>query len=96
MSQTEENMESSAITTPQENEMATLTHSIIEWRKLKERTEEDELRTAIEEVRRAKADDPDNWQESIRLREGIDYWRVGEEPSSATTDFREGLGGEGD
>ena len=66
-----------------------------EWRKLKERTEEDELRTAIEEVRRAKADDPDNWQESIRLREGIDYWRVGEEPSSATKDFREGFGGEG-
>ena len=39
MSQTEETMESSAITTPQENEMATLTHSIIEWRKLKEEHE---------------------------------------------------------
>ena len=25
-----------AITTPQENEMATLTHSIIEWRRLKD------------------------------------------------------------
>jgi len=32
-------MESNAITTPQENEMATLTHSIIEWRKLKEEHE---------------------------------------------------------
>ena len=39
MSQTEETMESNAITTPQENEMATLTHSIIEWRKLKEEHE---------------------------------------------------------
>ena len=43
MSQTEnqvQDMESSAITTPQENEMATLTHSIIEWRKLKEAHEQ--------------------------------------------------------
>jgi len=29
-------MESEALTTPQENELATLTHSIIEWRRLKE------------------------------------------------------------
>ena len=29
-----------AITTPQENEMATLTHSIIEWRRLKEISED--------------------------------------------------------
>jgi predicted GNAT family N-acyltransferase len=29
-------MSEGAITTPQENEMATLTHSIIEWRRLKE------------------------------------------------------------
>lgn len=28
--------ESQALTTPQENELATLTHSIIEWRRLKE------------------------------------------------------------
>jgi hypothetical protein len=28
------------LTTPQENEMATLTHSIIEWRRLKEESEE--------------------------------------------------------
>ena len=28
------------LTTPQENEMATLTHSIIEWRRLKEEAEE--------------------------------------------------------
>ena len=28
------------ITTPQENEMSTLTHSIIEWRRLKEECEE--------------------------------------------------------
>jgi len=30
------NMEAGAITTPQENEMTILTHSIIEWRRLKE------------------------------------------------------------
>jgi len=30
------NMENSALTTPQENELAMLTHSIIEWRRLKE------------------------------------------------------------
>jgi hypothetical protein len=29
-----------ALTTPQENEMSTLTHSIIEWRRLKEESEE--------------------------------------------------------
>jgi hypothetical protein len=30
----------SSLTTPQENEMATLTHSIIEWRRLKEECDE--------------------------------------------------------
>jgi predicted GNAT family N-acyltransferase len=35
------------ITTPQENEMATLTHSIIEWRRLKEDT--DEMKQIIRE-----------------------------------------------
>lgn len=36
-----------ALTTPQENEMSTLTHSIIEWRRLKEEMEE--LRNQIKE-----------------------------------------------
>ena len=36
-----------ALTTPQENEMSTLTHSIIEWRRLKEDMEE--LRNQIKE-----------------------------------------------
>ena len=36
-----------ALSTPQENEMATLTHSIIEWRRLKEET--GELRDRIRE-----------------------------------------------
>lgn len=36
---TPENTEGT-ITTPQENEMSTLTHSIIEWRRLKEESEE--------------------------------------------------------
>lgn len=36
-----------AITTPQENEMTTLTHSIIEWRRLKDET--DEIRQQIKE-----------------------------------------------
>ena len=30
------NMETTTLTTPEENELATLTHSIIEWRRLKE------------------------------------------------------------
>jgi hypothetical protein len=34
--QATQDMEAGAITTPQENEMAILTHSIIEWRRLKE------------------------------------------------------------
>ena len=32
--------ESGILTTPQENELSTLTHSIIEWRRLKENSEE--------------------------------------------------------
>lgn len=36
------------ITTPQENEMATLTHSIIEWRRLKD--ESTELKAQISEM----------------------------------------------
>merc|ERR1719235_1460633 len=50
------------------------------WRQLKEESEADDLRKAIEEVRRAKAEDPENWQEKIKLREGVDFWRLGEEP----------------
>jgi hypothetical protein len=42
----EENAETS-LSTPQENEMATLTHSIIEWRRLKEETSE--LRDRVRE-----------------------------------------------
>lgn len=39
MSATPENMDGT-LTTPQENEMSTLSHSIIEWRRLKEEAEE--------------------------------------------------------
>jgi hypothetical protein len=39
MSAAPENIDGT-LTTPQENEMATLTHSIIEWRRLKEEAEE--------------------------------------------------------
>jgi hypothetical protein len=39
MSQTPDNTEGT-LTTPQENEITTLTHSIIEWRRLKEESEE--------------------------------------------------------
>lgn len=46
MSATPENTEGT-LTTPQENEMATLSHSIIEWRRLKEEVEE--LRQQIKE-----------------------------------------------
>lgn len=46
MSATPENTEGT-ITTPQENEMSTLTHSIIEWRRLKEDMED--LRQQIKE-----------------------------------------------
>lgn len=46
MSATPENTEGT-LTTPQENEMATLSHSIIEWRRLKEEAEE--LRQQIKE-----------------------------------------------
>ena len=63
-----------------------------EWRKRREQTDEDDLRTAIEEVRRAKADDPYNWKESIRLREGVDFWPLGEEPD--VTDAGEGEAGD--
>jgi hypothetical protein len=35
-----QNTDGGALTTPQENEMATLTHSIIEWRRLKELCDE--------------------------------------------------------
>jgi hypothetical protein len=46
MSATPENTEGT-LTTPQENEMATLSHSIIEWRRLKE--EGEELRQQLKE-----------------------------------------------
>jgi hypothetical protein len=46
MSATPENTEGT-LTTPQENEMATLSHSIIEWRRLKEEAEE--LRQQLKE-----------------------------------------------
>jgi predicted GNAT family N-acyltransferase len=39
---------SEALTTPQENELTTLTHSIIEWRKLKEAN--DSLRIQMREI----------------------------------------------
>jgi hypothetical protein len=39
MAEAPDNTEGS-LTTPQENEMSTLTHSIIEWRRLKEESEE--------------------------------------------------------
>jgi hypothetical protein len=39
MSQAPDNSEGT-LTTPQENEIATLTHSIVEWRRLKEEAEE--------------------------------------------------------
>jgi hypothetical protein len=39
--------EENSLTTPQENEMGTLTHSIIEWRRLKE--ESDEFKQQLKE-----------------------------------------------
>lgn len=54
-----------------------------EWRKLKDESEEDDIRRAIEDIRRAKAEDPDNWMERNRVREGVDFWRAGEEPDIA-------------
>lgn len=44
------------------------------------------LKEAIEGVRAAKATDPDDWRSKVKVVEGVDYWRVGEEPRSNETD----------
>ena len=49
-----------------------------EWRRLNEATEEDELRRAIEDVRKAKAEHGADWEEFLKPRKGIDYWVEGE------------------
>ena len=57
-----------------------------EWRKLKEQSEEDDLRRAIAEVREAKAANPTGWRQDLELREGTDYWHVGAEPNAELED----------
>ena len=60
--------------------------------RLREREEEDELRRAIDDVRRAKEEHGDNWREVDQLKEGQDYWRLGEDPKERrTTDDKDDL-----
>merc|ERR1719327_2644388 len=39
------------------------------------------MNRAIEDVKREVAEDPENWQDKFKAREGVDFWKVGEEPS---------------
>ena len=55
-----------------------------EWNRAKEASEEDELRRAIEDVRRTKEAHGDDWLEADKLVEGRDFWRAGEEPDDVT------------
>ena len=51
------------------------------WRKIKEESEVADMKRAIEDVKREVAEDPENWQDKFKAREGVDFWKVGEEPS---------------
>ena len=57
-----------------------------EWRRLKERSEEEEIRRAIDEVKKSKDEYGKGWLEADRLKEGVDYWKVGEEPGAKGRD----------
>lgn len=64
-----------------------------EWDRLRSQSEEEEMRRAIEDVRKTKAEYGDDWLEADKLVEGRDYWVAGEEPSVLLDD---GDGGGGD
>ena len=51
------------------------------WRKIKEESDVAQMNRAIEDVKREVAEDPENWQDKFKAREGVDFWKVGEEPS---------------
>ena len=51
------------------------------WRQMREESEEDDIRKAIEEVRKAKAEHGEGWADAIRPVEGVDYWVGGDEPT---------------
>lgn len=54
-----------------------------EWRRLVERSEEDEIRRAIEDVQKMKEEHGDGWRDADQLQEGRDFWKLGQEPSAA-------------
>jgi hypothetical protein len=66
-----------------------------EWRRRREQSEEDEIRQAIEDVRRAKRDFGDGWREADRLVEGRDFWKVSEAPEQDAGMDAGSLGGDG-
>jgi len=51
-----------------------------EWRRVRQQSEEDAIRQVLTDVRAAKAEHGDEWMNEMRVREGVDYWREGEEP----------------
>lgn len=53
-----------------------------ELNRLRSRSEEEEIQRAIDDVRRTKAEHGENWRDADQLKEGVDYWKLGEEPRS--------------
>jgi len=51
-----------------------------EWQRLRDYSEADEIRRAIDEVRALKRERGDAWRDADEPREGEDFWRLGEEP----------------
>ena len=67
------------------------------WRRERELNEEEDIRRAIADVKKAKADyGEDGWVDAVRPREGVDFWKVGEEPEAAEEEEEGGGSGEGD
>ena len=46
------------------------------WDRIKEQSEEDDLRRVIDEVRRLKREGVEDWQEQMQPKKGVDYWEA--------------------
>ncbi len=55
-----------------------------EWRRLRDETEAEQIRRAIEEVRELRRTyGEEAWREQAELKEGVDFWKLGEEPGAS-------------
>ena len=50
-----------------------------ELNRLRDRSEEEDIQRAIDDVRRIKAEHGENWRDADELKEGVDYWKLGDD-----------------